>query len=171
MTRLTFLIFGLFLWISLPSTAQEIESPGLILQHQTKDKSKFIPENKKVTLINNRGFKSSGKLEVISDEEVLVKGRRFNVNELATVKRNLIWTKVTGAVIFVAGRSVLAVILNNSRGSHDLTTGEIFFPEYSAPGLIIMGSAIPFLLYTPTYKQSKWAYKLIPTQENLVQPQ
>lgn len=164
----TFLFTCLILFVFQTAIAQKAEPPGLMMIHQQTGKAKFIPENKRVTLTNYKGFKSSGRLEILSEEEVLVHGRIFRVDELAKVRRNLIGAKITGAVLFVLGSTIVDLELVKSHDMQDPITGENQFPNISPTGFIMMGAALPLLLYSPTYKQVKWTYQSIPSQETFV---
>ncbi|TVP49847.1 MAG: hypothetical protein EA341_08545 [Mongoliibacter sp.] len=166
MKTLGFLFLGLFLFSIQSAIAQEAESSGLIMFNQQTGKTKFIPENKRVTLTNYRGFKSSGKLEVISKEEVTVHGRRFRVDELTQVRRNYIGTKIAGAILLVAGQTVIEVEKAVSSGMFDSSVEELQDYQVSAAGFIIMGTSLPLLLYAPNYKGDKWTYQAISYQSS-----
>ncbi|PRY86615.1 hypothetical protein [Mongoliibacter ruber] len=168
MKTLAFFLTGFLLLVVFQTAiAQEAASSGLRMIHQQTGKTKFIPENKRVTLTHYRGFKSSGKLEVVSKEEVIVHGRRFKVDELSKVRRNFIGAKIVGAILFVGGQTVIQVEKSVSSGMFDRDIEELQEPQISAAGFIIMGASLPFLLYAPNYKQDKWVYEAIPSQSGI----
>ncbi|MBW3468800.1 hypothetical protein [Arthrospiribacter ruber] len=164
MKYLSVFFFVLFLLNFQPAEAQSPEPSGLLMYNQKSGKTKFIPENKRVTLTNYRGFRSSGKLKVISKEEVLVHGRRFRVAELSKVRRNYLGTKIIGAVLLVGGQTVIEVEKAVSTGMFDSSVETLRDPQVSAAGFIMMGASLPLLLYAPNYKYDKWTYEAVPSQ-------
>ncbi|NLJ06792.1 MAG: hypothetical protein GX437_03875 [Sphingobacteriales bacterium] len=112
-TGLTLLLFltSLFI-IPLPTYAQ-IEIPQdtiLVFIHKSKDKQKFIKQNKKITYwVKGDKSKNKGRIEQITEEGIVINGTSISFDSLTKIGAKSTGLKIvqtTGKVLLISGTLV-----------------------------------------------------------------
>jgi hypothetical protein len=159
---LTFLIF--FFFTSHSGFSQEETRSGLMMYHVFNGNIRFIPALRRVTVVDKNGVRAKGELRVFSTKEVFVNGKTFKIEEIAKIKRNPMGTKITGAGLIGLGLTViqLELIFGAVAASIPIPpSDEQATVSISPTGLILIGSSIPFFLYSPTFKKEKWIFEAV----------
>lgn len=164
MKQLFFPFLVLFYFTIHQGFSQEENVSGLMRYHVANGNIRFIPQLRRVTVVDKNGVKAKGELRIFSTEEVFVDGKTFKIKDIAKIKRNPMGTKIAGAGLIGLGLTViqLELIFGAVAASIPIPpAGEQATVSISPIGLILMGSSIPFFLYSPTFKKEKWIFEAV----------
>lgn len=161
---LIFLVFCCF--TSHSGFSQEETRSGLMMFHVSNGNIRFIPALRRVTVVDKNGVRAKGELRVFSKEEVYVNGKTFKIEDIAKIKRNPVGTKIAGAGLIGLGLTVIQLELIFGAAVASIPIPPADEPKtvsISPTGFVLIGSSLPFFLYSPTYRKEKWIFEaLIP---------
>lgn len=128
-----------------------------IVNNETQ-KETIIKEHKRIRLKTIDSNKISGKFSIIDNENILIRSKTINLNDIEKIKRNpLLMTIVVDGLLIYAGAAMVVLPLFLTLLSGD--TLAIFFWGVPGAGLIYSGIKSPNPL--KGYKTSQYTYKII----------
>ncbi len=91
----------IFILISIFTIHQSFSQvKALKISNKSSEKEILIKENKRVRITTNAGKKISGRLKIINNESILIKGKQIHLSEIEKIKKHPLAISLVTSIIF-----------------------------------------------------------------------
>ncbi|WP_373493194.1 hypothetical protein [Aquiflexum sp.] len=140
---------------------QQVEKYQLGLFHKSNGNIQYINNGKRVIIRTFDGKRFKGRITILDDDRVFVKGREVEINEIAKIMRNPIGPKVVGVGLITLGWTVTMLEVMVSAVVVSVTPFSDNTISPSGTGLIIAATGIPFFFIKRSFNDRNWIFQVV----------
>ncbi|SEA81878.1 hypothetical protein SAMN05443667_10990 [Flavobacterium gillisiae] len=140
----------LLLFTSSFLTAQE---KGIYLENRSKNKTIFLPQNKKIKITTSEGKKLAGNYTIVDDKSILIKNQLISLSSVVAIKKYSTYSAITATAGIAVG-SLFTVV-----GAAGIIAGGYGFIASPLAPIGLAMVLIPVL--SNKHKREKWEYKIV----------
>ena len=141
-------------------TALFAQNKGINLIKTTSADTTFLKENRRIKVKTTDGISIAGKLSIINDSEINIKGRIISIDSVVSIRKASTFSTILRTTSISIGTAAVvggfAMATSETKG---ITSGAT---NSAGIGLVIVG--LPFLIAPLTVKKhaiKKWKYEIV----------